>query len=114
LLAMFCADNGVQVLDVGLPAAKKAAELAPHDPQSLDALGWSYAQSGLLYDAEQTLLGAIKAAPDSALAHLHLAETYLRQGNNGSALNELKLARQFDANGSTGLFAAQLLKQYFP
>ena len=26
MLAMFCADNGVQVLDIGLPAAKKAAE----------------------------------------------------------------------------------------
>ncbi len=114
LLAMFCADNGVQVLDVGLPAAKKAVELAPHDPQSLDALGWSYAQTGLLYNAQQTLLEAIKAAPDSAPAHLHLAETYLRQGNNASALSELKLAQQFDQTGPTGMLASQLLKQYFP
>jgi tetratricopeptide (TPR) repeat protein len=114
LLAIFCADNSVHVLEVGLPAAKKAVELAPHDPHSLDALGWSYAQSGLLYNAQQTLLEAIQTNPEFALAHLHLGETYLRKGDDAAALNELKLARQLDENGPTGQFAAQLLKQYFP
>ena len=114
LLALFCADNGVQVLDVGLPAAKKAAEIAPNDPQVLDALGWMYAQAGLLNTAEQTLNKAIKIAPDSASAHLHLAETYLREGQASFAQSELNRVVQLNGNGPYGTFAAQLLKQYFP
>ena len=101
LLAMFCADNAVQVLDLGLPTARKAAELAPKDPQVLDALGWSYAQAGLLYNAEQTLMKATAIAPDLALAHLHLAETYLRKGDQTSAVDQLNLARQLDGDGAT-------------
>ena len=114
LLAMFCADNDLQVMEIGLPAAKKAAELAPNDAQVLDALGWSYMQAGYLYNAEQTLLSAIQIAPDLAIAHFHLAQTYLRKGDNTSAFNELNLARQLDENGPIGELASQMLKQYFP
>ena len=111
---MFCADNAVQVLDVGLPAAQKAAALTPKDPQVLDALGWSYAQAGLLYNAEQTLTKATVLAPDIALAHFHLAETDLRMGDQTSALDQLNQAHQLDANCPVGKLAAQLLSQYFP
>jgi len=114
LLAMFCADNGVQVQEVGLPAAQKAFEIAPNDPQAMDALGWSYLNAGYLYNAEQNLLKAIKAEPDLVLAHIHLAETYLRKGDRPSAFVELNNVRQLDPNGLSGQLAAQLLKQYFP
>ena len=114
LLAMFCADNDVQVLEIGLPAAQKAAELALADAQVLDALGYSYLRAGYLYNAEQNLLKAIKAAPELAETHLHLAETYLQKGDRTLALDQLNLARQFDTNGPTGQFADQLLKQYYP
>lgn len=114
LLAVFSANNDLQVLEIGLPAAQKAAALAPQDAQVLDTLGWTYMQAGYLYNAEQTLLSAIRIQPDLAIAHLHLAQTYLKQGNNASALNELNLAKQLDPNGSSGEIAAQMLKQYFP
>ncbi len=114
LLALFSAENGVQVLDVGLPAAKKAAEIAPNDPQVLDALGWTYSQAGFLNTAEQSLNKAIKIAPDVASAHLHLAETYLREGNLSFAQTELRQVVTIDADGPYGAYAAQLLKQYFP
>ncbi len=114
LLALFSADNGVQVFDIGLPAAKKAAGIAPNDPQVLDTLGWTYAQAGLLNTAEQTLIKALKAAPDFALAHLHLGEVYLKQGRPSLASHELSLAHQLDPAGPAGAYAAQLLKQYFP
>ena len=114
LLAAFCADNAVHVADIGLPAARRAADLAPKDPQVLDALGWSFAQAGLLYNAEQALVKATQIAPDLALAHLHLAETYLRKGDQASAVRELKLVRQLDADGPAGEFAQRLLDQYFP
>ncbi len=114
LLAVFCADNGVHIEDVGLPAAQKAAELAPDDPSVLDALGWSYLSSGRYANAEQTLLDVIAAYPNHFSARIHLALTYLSQGNRTSAYNELLYVRDTDADGSDGQFAAQLLEQYFP
>jgi tetratricopeptide (TPR) repeat protein len=114
LLAMFCADNGVQVAEIGLPAAQKAAEISPNDPQVLDALGWTYLNAGYPLLAEDNLLRAEKAAPDSAVIHLHLAEMYLQKSDSSSALNELNLARNLDPNGAAGNFAGKLLKQYFP
>lgn len=114
LLALFCSDNDLYVLDIGLPAAKQAEQLAPNDPQTLDVLGWSYSNAGLLYNAEQNLQQAVKLSPDLAIAHLHLAENYLRQGDSSSALTELDLTVQLDKDGASGQMAEQLLKQYFP
>ena len=114
LLATFCSDNDLYVLNIGLPAAKQAAQLAPNDPQTLDVLGWSYSNAGLLYNAEQNLLHAIKLSPKLAIAHLHLAENYLRQGNSASAFTELNLVVQLDQSGTSGQVAAQILKQYLP
>ena len=114
LLAMFCSDNGVRVSDIGLPAAQKAAQISPNDPQALDALGWSYMNAGYLYTAEQNLIKATQLAPDSAIIHVHLAEMYLQKGDRPSALNELNLAQKLDAGGAVGELAGKLLKQYFP
>ena len=116
-LAQFCADYGVQVEDVGLPAARKAEQIAPNDPQVLDTLGWTYAQAGLLYNAEQTLKRVIDLKPQQTIlasATLHLAETLLRKGDQAGALRELQLARQIDPDGPAGTLAAQLIQQYFP
>ena len=114
LLAMFCADNGVRVADIGLPAAQKAAGISPNDAQVLDALGWSFMNAGYLSHAEETLLKAEKAAPDSAIIHIHLAEMYLQKGDKLSALKELNLAQGLDFGGALGQFAGKLLQQYFP
>jgi tetratricopeptide (TPR) repeat protein len=114
LLAIFCSDNNVHVMDIGLPAAQKAAELAPKDPQALDALGWSDLQAGYLNGAQQSFIKAIEISPDIALTHLHLAETYLKKGELASAFDELNLARQLDRSGPTGQMAGQLLAKYFP
>ena len=113
-LAAFCADNGVQVQTIGLPAALKAASLARNDAHTLDVLGWSYAQTGMFNAAEQTLVRAIQAEPDLALPHLHLAETFLRMANYVSAQQELHKTVDLDPNGPDGQLAAQLLHQYFP
>jgi tetratricopeptide (TPR) repeat protein len=114
LLAVFCADNGVQVEDIGLPAAKKAAQLAPDDPLALDALGWSYLSSNRYANAEQTLLNVVARFPEHYPAHIHLALTYLAQGNYPAASAELIYVRDADAGGEAGIFAGRLLEQYFP
>jgi len=114
LLAVFCAENGVRVEDVGLPAAQKAVELAPADPLALDALGFSYFSSARFANAEQTLRSVIELAPEYFPAHIHLAMNYLAQGNRPAAFNELTYVRDADKGGRNGQFAEQLLEQYFP
>jgi len=114
LLAILCVENNTWVEEVGLPAAQKAAELAPEDVAALDTLGWSYLLSGRYFTAEQTLLDALAYEPDYLPAHLHLAMTYLAQGNRDSAFNKLVYIRDTDPNGEAGKFASQLLEQYFP
>jgi tetratricopeptide (TPR) repeat protein len=114
LLAVFCAQNGVHVELVGLPAAQKAAELAPADPITLDVLGWTYLASGRYFTAEQILQDVITRAPEYLPARLHLAMTFLAQGKHDAAYVELVHIRDADPQGADGLFAAQLLTQYFP
>ena len=114
LLAVFCAENGVYLDDVGLPAAQKAVDLAPDDPSALDALGWSYLSSGKYANAEQVLLDVIKRFPEHLPAHIHLALTYLAQGNRAAAFDKLTYVQSADPNGVDGRMAGQLLKQYFP
>jgi tetratricopeptide (TPR) repeat protein len=114
LLAAFCADNGVQVTEIGLPAAEQADKLRPHDPEVLDTLAWSYAQAGFPAKAEQAALNAIRGAPGLALAHLHLAEIYLMSGRNALAFEQLTAAQDLDPDGSSGQTAAALLSRYFP
>jgi tetratricopeptide (TPR) repeat protein len=114
LLAVFCAENVVHLDEVGLPAAQKAVDLAPDDPAALDALGWVYLSSGRYANAEQTLLDAIKRFPDHLPAQIHLALTYLAQGNRAAAFDKLTYVQSKDPIGANGEMAKQLLKQYFP
>jgi tetratricopeptide (TPR) repeat protein len=114
LLAVFCAENVVYLEDVGLPAAQKAVEIAPDDPSALDALGWTYLSSGRYTNAEQVLSDVIKRFPDHLPAHIHLALTYLAQGNRAAAFDKLIYVQSTDPNGANGETAERLLKQYFP
>jgi tetratricopeptide (TPR) repeat protein len=104
----------VHLEDVGLPAAQKAVEIAPDDPSALDALGWAYLSSGNYVSAEQTLLDVINRFPNYLPAHIHLAMTYLAQGNRPAAYDKLNYVQSADPNGADGETAGQLLKQYFP
>jgi tetratricopeptide (TPR) repeat protein len=114
LLAMVCAENGVAIEEVGLPAAQKAVELAPNDALALDALGFVYYSSGRYANAEDTLKSAIEIDPQLYIAHIHLAMNYLIQGNKAAAFDALTYVHDADPNGLQGNRAGQLLAQYFP
>lgn len=114
LLALFCADNQVQVLDVGVAAGRKAVELAPQDPQARDALGWAYAQAGYLMQAEAELRRALNEDPNFGAAHVHLGTTYMRWGQNELAREHWTEAVRLDSNSAAGRTAADLLHTYFP
>lgn len=114
LLSVFCAENGVRVEDIGLPAARQAVALAPNDPFALDALGWSYLSSGRFANAEGTLSDVVERFPHHFPAHIHLALTYLMQGKRVDAYNSLTYVRDEDQSGVYRDKADQLLGQYFP
>jgi tetratricopeptide (TPR) repeat protein len=109
LLAAFCAQNNVNVNDVGVPAAQKAVVLSKNDPAALDVLGWAYLQAGRYIEAESALELALEHDPQYASAHLHLAAVYLQTNDRVSAYDHLIQARDL---GSAEAEAA--LKQYFP
>lgn len=113
LLAVFCAENGIHIEDVAIPAAQKAVTFAPNDPSSLDALGVAYFSSSRYASAEQAFLQALEFDPGYFPAHIHLGMNFLAQGNRTDAFNSLTYVRDSDA----GLYretALRLLAQYFP
>lgn len=114
LLAMFCAEYGIYIEEIGLPAAQRALTLSPNDPQIMDALGFSYLSSGRYANAEQILVQAVGLAPEYFPAHIHLAMTYLAQGNSSAAFNTLTFVRDADESGVYAEAANQLLQKYFP
>ena len=109
LLAAFCAQNNVNIDDVGIPAAQKAVQLSPKDAATLDVLGWTYLLAGRYSEAERMLSKALEHDPQYASAHFHLAIIYLQTNDRASAFDHLIHARDL---GSAEAEAA--LKQYFP
>ncbi|GAB4422468.1 MAG: hypothetical protein Kow002_11820 [Anaerolineales bacterium] len=113
-LALFCAQYGVAVEEIGLPAAQMALELTDEDPLSLDALGWSLAVLGRHDEARDALERALTLDPDFAQAHLHLAVVLIRLEEWASVRAHLQTARDLSPDGSIGEQAQMLLNQYFP
>ncbi len=113
LLASFCAENGVDVEGIALPAAEKAAELAPDDADALDTLGFVYYSTRRYATAQKILLDVIARYPQHYSAHIHLAMNYLAQGNAGAAQMRLTFVREADPNGEYGLLAQRMLETYF-
>jgi len=109
LLAIFCAQNNVNIKDVGVPAAQRAVILAKEDATSLDVLGWLLLLDARHEEAERTLMRALELDSQNASAHLHLAMVYLQKNDRVSASDHLIKARDL-GNAE----AEVLLNQYFP
>lgn len=109
LLALFCAQNNVNVKDVGILAAEKAVILAKNDAAALDLLGWLLMLDARYEDSERQLLRAIEADPQNASAYLHLGMLYMEKQDRVAAYNHFLKSRDF---GSTD--AQAILNQYFP
>ena len=109
LLAMFCAQNGVNIKDVGVPAAQKVVVLSEDDPTALDLLGWLLLLDARYDEAENILRRALELDSQNASAHLHMALLYLQKEQRASAYDHLLLARDLGS-----VEAETLLGQYFP
>ena len=113
-LAEFTLDFEVFIAEEGLPAARRALELAPADPAVLVANG---RVAYLLEDqvnARRYYEQAILVAPEYAPTYLHLGLFYLAQGDLLLAESAFSNAVEIDSHGTTGEQAQQLLDQFFP
>lgn len=108
-LAEFCGRYSIQLKDIGIPAAQRAAALAPDDSRTEDALGWLWYLQGGFLEAERHLLRALELDPQNDSAYLHLGVLYLQTGDRPRAFENLIHARDL-GNAQ----ADEMLKRYFP
>jgi superkiller protein 3 len=109
LLAQFCAQNNVNVKDVGIPAAQRAVVLSGEDSEAPALLGWLLTLAARYPEAERMLLRALDLNPQNGMAHFHLGMLYLQTGDRTAAQTHLVQARDL------GHAEAQaVLSQYFP
>jgi len=109
VLAIFCAQNYVNIKDVGVPAAQQAVILANADAASLDVLGWLLTFDTRYEEAERMLTRALELDSQNASAHLHLGMLYLQTDQRASAYDHFIQARDL---GNPE--AEVILHQYFP
>ena len=114
LLALFSVQYGVQIEEIGLPAAKKAVELSPTDAKFIDTLGWLYFSLGDDESAATFFADALLLDPDLSAAHLHLGMFYLKHTHNDLAYQSLLRAQVFNGDLFSSREADRLLKLYFP
>lgn len=109
MLAIFCAQNNVNVRDVGIPAAQQAVVLDAENSASVELLGWLLLLDARYEEAQRMLVRAIELDPNNALAHLHLGMLYLEKNDRTLAQSHFITARDL---GNTD--AQTILNQYFP
>src|SRR5215207_1016264 len=109
LLAIFCAQNNVNIKDIGVPAAQKAVVLSGKDVTSLDVLGWLLMLDARDEEARQILSRALELDPQNSSVHLHWGMLALQTNDRVSAFDHLIQARDLGSQE-----AVLLLKQYFP
>lgn len=107
-LAVFCAQHGINLRDVGVPAAQQAVVLAD-DSTNLDVLGWLLLLDTRYEEAERILARALEKDPQNALVYLHLGMLYLQTNDHARASEYLIRARDL-GNAEADI----LLKQYVP
>jgi tetratricopeptide (TPR) repeat protein len=109
LLANFYVDNDYHVAELGLPAARMAAGLAPKSGPAADALGFALVLTGDLANGERMLLQALTLGGESAATYYHLGILYTRQKRAPEAEAALNHALSLDPQGFYGNLALKAL-----
>jgi Flp pilus assembly protein TadD len=109
LLARFCTDSDYHVAELGLPAARQAAGLAPDNAATADTLGYALVLTGDLANGQKMLERARVLDPDSPSVYLHLGALYARLGQVAEAEAALNHALALDPQGFYGGQALQAL-----
>jgi tetratricopeptide (TPR) repeat protein len=110
LLALFSLDNGIEVQELGLPAARNAVVLQPDDPAALDALAHAHLILTNLPLAERLLWRSLSLDDMRAATQFHLGLLRLMQGDKARAAAALELALLLEPEGPIGLLARKTLE----
>jgi tetratricopeptide (TPR) repeat protein len=76
-----------------LAFAERARSLSPRSPEVLDALGWSYYQTGRKAIGEDFLIRSLKYG-DIFTTYIHLAQVVMQRGEYEEALDHLRMAQE--------------------
>lgn len=113
-LALFCAQNNLNVIEVGLPAARQYLILQPHSSDAMDTLGYIFMTLGDNVSAERFIMDALDEDSSNASAHLHLGQLYLMAYRNDDAYAQFTLAVKLDQeNSGVKLIAQRLIDRFF-
>lgn len=107
LLAGFCAQNNINVRDVGIPAARTAARLKSDDPQMLDVLGWLLVLDSRYNEARGKLTEALALDPQMASIHFHLGLLYMQTGDRQLMFDQLVQARDLGSAEAEALLVLE-------
>lgn len=92
-----------------IAAYRRAAELAPEDPQTLDALGHALLDDNQLDEALAAYRNLLKADPENAETLVHIGEIERRQGKYEDALATIQSALKIDPENLEAGYNAGLL-----
>ena len=81
-----------------IAAYKRAEDMQPGDPQTLDALGQALLNNNQLDEALKQYKDLAEADPENDEALIHMAEIQRRQGHYEDALATIQKARKIDPN----------------
>jgi putative PEP-CTERM system TPR-repeat lipoprotein len=101
-----------QVRDTrALETAERAYKLKPDSAAVADTLGWMLVEQGNTTRGLELLQKAVAAAPDAHEIRYHLAQAWLKAGDQSKARNELERLLATDAKFPQRTEAMELLKQ---
>jgi len=93
-----------QRLDESLKLILQALEREPGNGAYLDSLGWAYYKLGRYEEAEQNLRHAIDKTPHDPTVHDHLAETLMKRGKTGEAVEQWQTSlKEWDSSSPAEL-----------
>jgi tetratricopeptide (TPR) repeat protein len=77
----------------GVVYAERARSQTPRSPEVLDALGWSYYQTGRTATGEEYLLNSLKKG-ETMDAYIHLSQVVMSRSEHDKALGYLRMAQE--------------------
>lgn len=110
LLAEFSISHEIEILELGLPAARNAVILSPGDAAALDMLGYAHLLLGNLELAERLFYQAVAEQPALARLQFHLGLLRQLQGDPTRARAAWRMAIQLDPQGPIAALASRALQ----
>lgn len=110
-LASFCITRNYQLLEVGIPAARRALQLNPSSPVLLDLLGTALMMDGELDESLGYFLKADALDPHQSAILIHLGQAYQAKEDAENASFYFQQAIQYARNERLSEMARRLLQE---